>query len=185
MKRSALLIFLFAILVVSCSPGSGLPTLNRLPDFTLTERSGRTVTLEELEGQVWVADFIFTQCAGVCLAMSSNMSRLQTELPAEVRLVSFSVDPANDTPEVLSAYAKRYNADASRWLFLTGDQATIHRLSIEGFKLAVETAGTEVEPIMHSSRFVLLDRNARVRGYYSMEDEGAFERLVADARKLL
>jgi cytochrome oxidase Cu insertion factor (SCO1/SenC/PrrC family) len=173
------------LLLAGCASSADLPVLNRIPEFSLTERSNRTVERSELEGKVWIADFIFTQCAGICPAMSANMRKLQDALPAEVHLVSFSVDPANDTPQVLSAYADRYGADRDRWLFLTGDAATIYRISIEGFKLAVEDAGTEIEPITHSSRFVLVDKNGRIRGYYSMEDEGKLEQLIEDARSLL
>jgi protein SCO1/2 len=179
------LLLVALLLAAGCSRAGALPVLFAVPDFTLTERSNREVKLEDLAGRVWIADFIFTRCAGICPAMSSNMSRLQQTLPAEIRLVSFSVDPSHDTPDVLSDYARRYGADSERWLFLTGDTQSIHRLSIEGFKLAVEEGGTRIEPVTHSSRFVLVDREARVRGYYALEDDGAFERLVRDARRLL
>jgi cytochrome oxidase Cu insertion factor (SCO1/SenC/PrrC family) len=178
------LVFLL-LFITSCSSGSELPVYSDIPDFTLTERSGRTISMSELKGQVWIADFIFTHCAGICPTMSENMRKLQGSLPEEVRLVSFSVDPENDTPEVLQAYAGRYNAHPDRWLFLTGDQETLFRLSMEGFKLAVDDSGTEVEPITHSSRFVLVDRDGRIRGYYGVMDEGAMERLKDDARSML
>jgi protein SCO1 len=173
------------IVLAGCAASADLPVLNTIPEFKLTERSKRPVSNQDLVDSVWIADFIFTQCAGICPVMSTNMRTLQDKLPPAIKLVSFSVDPANDTPEVLSAYADRYGADRARWLFLTGDEKTLHRLSIEGFKLAVENAGTEVEPITHSSRFVLVDRKGQIRGYYGTEDEGALERLMEDARKLL
>jgi protein SCO1 len=157
-----------------------------VPDFSLTERSNRPVTRRDLDGKVWVADFIFTHCGGICPTMSSNMEKLQARLPKEVMLVSFSVDPTNDTPEILSDYAKRYNADPQRWLFLTGDPEAVQKLSIAGFKLALDsTSGTEVEPITHSSRFALVDRQGNIRGYYGMEEADTLDRIVADVRKLL
>jgi protein SCO1/2 len=114
------------------------------------------------------------------------MARLQSRLPEEIRLVSFSVDPEHDTPEVLSEYANRYNADSERWLFLTGTMDAIEKLSVGGFKLALDpTAGTEAEPITHSSRFVLVDREGRIRGYYGNEDPDALDRLISDAKRLL
>jgi protein SCO1/2 len=114
------------------------------------------------------------------------MRKLQDRLPPEVRLVSFTVDPYNDTPEVLAAYARRYGADPERWLFLTGEPEAIQQLSVSGFKLALDpTSGSEVEPITHSSRFVLIDRQGRIRGYYGMDEADALDRLVADALKLL
>jgi len=143
------------------------------------------VTRQELAGKVWVADFIFTHCAGVCPAMSSNMRKLQERLFEDVRLVSFSVDPYNDTPEVLTEYANRYGADRDRWLFLTGDPEGIQKLSVGGFKLALDPAsGTEKEPITHSSRMVLVDRNANIRGYYGTEEPKDLERLIKDANNL-
>ena len=118
--------------------------------------------------------------------MSSNMEKLQQILPREIRLVSFSVDPYNDTPETLTEYAKRYNADPERWLFLTGDPDAIQKLSVGGFKLALDpSSGTETEPITHSSRFALVDRAGHIRGYYGTEDPGALDRLVTDAKSLL
>ena len=176
---------LLAAMVAGCA-GSPPPTYSKVPDFTLTERSGHPITRENLAGQVWVADFIFTRCAGICPTMSANMQKLQQRLPEEIRLVSFSVDSAYDTPEVLTEYAKRYEADPERWLFLTGDPAAIQKLSIEGFKLALDpTGGTEAEPITHSSRFALVDRDGTIRGYFGIEDEDALDRLTAEANKLL
>ena len=174
------------LMLTGCVGSAVIPDYSAVPEFSLTERSNRSVTHKDLAGQVWVADFIFTHCAGICPTMSSNMQKLQDRLPKEVRLVSFTVDPNNDTPEVLTEYAKRYNADAERWLFLTGDAEAIQSLSVGGFKLALDPAGgTEAEPITHSSRFVLVDRKGRIRGYYGTEEAHNLDRLVADAKKLL
>jgi protein SCO1/2 len=96
-----------------------------VPDFDLVERSNRKVTRQELTGKVWVADFIFTTCGGICPVMTSNMRKLQDKLFADIRLVSFTVDPTHDTPEVLTEYANRYGANKDRWLFLTGDPEAI------------------------------------------------------------
>jgi protein SCO1/2 len=172
-------------LLAACSGPASLPDYSVVPDFRLTERSGREVARQDLDGQVWVADFIFTRCAGICPAMSENMRKLQGRLPKEIRLVSFSVDPYNDTPEVLTEYANRYGADPERWWFLTGDPKAIQDLSVGGFKLGLDaTGGTEAEPITHSSRFVLVDQAGHIRGYYGTEDADALDRLTADAKKL-
>jgi protein SCO1 len=174
------------LLLTGCAGSAAIPDYSAVPEFSLTERSNRSVTREDLDGQVWVADFIFTHCAGICPTMSSNMQKLQDMLPKEVRLVSFTVDPYNDTPEILTEYAKRYNADPDRWLFLTGEEQAIQNLSVGGFKLALDpTGGTEAEPITHSSRFVLVDRKGRIRGYYGTEEANTLDRIVADAKKLL
>jgi protein SCO1/2 len=180
------LILLFTFIATACSGPGSLPNYSVAPEFQLTERSGRSVTRQDLTGKVWIADFIFTHCSGICPAMSSNMERLQAMLPQEIRLVSFSVDPSNDTPAVLTEYAQRYHADPERWLFLTGDPDAMQNLSVGGFKLALDpSSGTEAEPILHSSRFVLVDREGHIRGYYGTEDQDALNRLIADAKKLL
>jgi protein SCO1 len=181
MKSLALILLLAA----GCVRNLELQVYGPAPDFMLTERSSRAVTRQDLDGQVWIADFIFTQCGGICPLMTKEMRKLQDQLPAEIRLVSFSVDPTHDTPEVLRAYADENGADRDRWLFLTGERDVMYRISKDGFKLAVDdTQGTPAEPITHSTRFVLVDRQGRIRGYYGMEDKDAMARLMADAKQL-
>jgi cytochrome oxidase Cu insertion factor (SCO1/SenC/PrrC family) len=173
------------VCLTACSKKAPEIKYGMAPDFNLTERSNRKVTRQDLAGKVWVADFIFTRCAGACPIMSSNMRKLQDQLFPDIRLVSFSVDPYHDTPEVLTEYANRYGADRDRWLFLTGDPETVQKLSVGGFKLALDpTSGTEKEPITHSSRIVLVDREANIRGYYGTEEPKDLDRLIKDANNL-
>jgi cytochrome oxidase Cu insertion factor (SCO1/SenC/PrrC family) len=214
----------------------------RVPEFSLTERSGRLVEASNLQGKVWIADFIYTHCTDTCPLQSAQMARLQTEYrdTPDLRLVSITVDPGRDTPQVLARYAARFGADPARWLFLTGEKGAIFRLAREGFRLGVEepaapgrspldrafppersrasgaplvatrdvgrwalnllfgvapalahegdaggsapppAAPPEAGPILHSSRFVLVDRQARIRGYYEGGDEEALRRLRRD-----
>ena len=167
-------------------PGTPADTAyGKVPDFKLTESSGRAVRLQDLSGKVWVADFIFTSCAGTCPLMTSQMRKLQDALPGDIALVSFSVDPNRDTPEVLARYAKQYRADPGRWSFLTGDRTTLYNLSSNGFKLAVDDSqGNEQEPITHSTRFVLIDKDAQIRGYYSGTEDADLKKLIQDAQSL-
>src|SRR3954468_11536645 len=182
MKRSLLCL----LLITACSRKVDLPVMNTVPDFTLTERSAREVKNQDLAGQIWIADFVYTSCGGLCPIMSEKMRKLQDTLPAEVRLVSFSVDPDVDTPAVLTEYAKKFGADPNRWLFLTGSKEALFQLSKDGFKLAVDdSGGTEQEPITHSSRFALVDREGRIRGYYSMEEPSELAHIIKDAKSLL
>ena len=177
---------LVCLLCFGCGRRS-LPEINygAVPDFSLVDRSGKTVTLHDLAGQVWIADFIFTNCGGACPVMSQSMRKLQDALPREIRMVSFTVDPSRDTPQVLAEYAKRYGANENRWLFLSGEKEALYNLSIKGFKLALEdTGGPEVEPITHSTRLVLVDRHGQIRGYYSGTEEEELKRLSAEAKKL-
>lgn len=165
-----------------------LPVLGKLPGFSLVNRDGRTVRLEDLAGTPWVADFIFTRCPASCPMMSARMARLNRDLPGDldVRLVSFSVDPGHDTPEVLQRYAASFQAP-DRWLFLTGGKEDIRRLSIEGFKLGLDmdpAPGSGPEPILHSTRFVLVDGEGSIRGYYEAFDEASMEKLRGDLLQL-
>ncbi len=161
-----------------------LPTLGSVPAFVLTDQNGHSFGSQQLLGKIWIADFIYTTCPGPCPMISSRMSETQKPLrDTDVQLVSFSVDPAHDTPAVLRDYAEKLHAQPGRWEFLTGDKSTIYRLSRDGFKLA---AGTEDngEPV-HSTRVVLVDRKGAIRGYYDATDADAVTRLLADTDHLL
>lgn len=157
-----------------------------LPDFAFTERSGQALSRKDLLGQVWIADFIFTSCAGPCPQMSRHMQRLQTDLAdlESLRLVSFSVDPDRDTPEVLRGYGERYDADPQRWLFLTGSMDRIYDMAIKGFKITVEAA-RENNQIIHDTRFILVDAEGAIRGYYDSASADDLQRLRHDASDLV
>jgi protein SCO1 len=157
---------------------SGLPIYDTVPNFTLTERSGKNISLDDLKGQVWVADFIFTNCADICPMMSTRMKDLQgTAAEHGIRLVSFTVDPNRDTAEVLKSYADQYGAQGDRWLFLTGKEQYIHQLAIKGFHLGVQREQQD-NPILHSNKFVLVDRRGRIRGYFESETPEDKHRLI-------
>jgi len=165
-----------------------LPVYGKLPDFEFTERAGNTVGSRKLGGKVWIADFIFTRCAGPCPMMTWNMSQLQTMLQDvdDVRLVTFTVDPEFDTPQVLTEYARRFQAGKDRWFFLTGKTDAIRKLAQENFKLtAVQHISPDENDILHSTHFILVDAKGYIRGYYNSADPEVFSRIVADVRKLL
>jgi protein SCO1/2 len=174
----------------SIKPLEGLSRYGSVPEFSLVERSGKQMTLADLRGSIWVADFIYTTCTDTCPLQTAEMSKLEEEWKtrAGLKLVSFSVDPGKDTPEVLSAYADRYKADSERWLFVTGAREEITRLVQEGFKLSavpIVNAESSDNVIMHSPRFVLVDRQAQIRGYYDSRDQQALERLKKDVAILM
>ncbi len=180
MKRAALLCL--ALGLAGCARQEALPVYGRVPAFKLTSQSGAAFDSRTLDGKVWVADFFFTSCPGPCPRMASQMHDVQerTRDLADVRMVSFSVDPQTDTPTVLAFYSKRNHADNARWHFLTGPQAELHQLSRNVFKL-----GDVDGSLMHSTRFVLVDRKGRIRGYYSTEDgDNGVPRLIEDIRDL-
>lgn len=170
------------------SAAEELPVIATVPDFSLTEASGRTVSRQDLAGRPWVADLVYTKCSGICPAMTAAMSRLVKSsggLP-DVRFVSISVDPANDTPAALTAYAERFQADRSRWLFLTGDEHAIRRLAVEGLKLPLADGDPSQgdDAILHSQRFVLIDGQSRVRATYDVRDQEAMFQLRTDLQRL-
>ena len=157
-----------------------------IPDFKLTERSGKPIQLADLRGKVWIADFIFTHCAGPCPLMTTRMAGIQKSVLGlnDVRLVSFTVDPDRDTPEVLARYASDYAASADKWLFLTGPKAALFSLATNGFHLAVIEDSDGGSQPDHSTRFALVDREAKIRGYYDGTSEEAMIKLIADIKAL-
>lgn len=165
-----------------------LPTYGRVPDFAMTDHQDQAISNASLQGQVWIADFIFTRCAGQCPMMSARMARLADTLAQEhgIAFVSFTVDPVWDTPPRLARYAQAYVENGMRWRFIHGDLVAMTRLCRDGFRLSMaDGAGTPEEPITHSVRFVLIDRRGQIRGYYDATDDHAMQRLERDARRLL
>ena len=158
-----------------------LPVLLEVPDFSLVERGGRTVSRADLRGKVWIVDFIFTSCAGICPEMSGGMRRVHEEIgrdPGAV-CVSITVDPETDTPEVLRKYADRHGASPDRWLFLRGEKGAVHALGYEGFAML-----DPKDPFLHSQRAALVDGRGRVRGYFRLMEEEGRERLLEAWRRL-
>jgi len=197
-----------------------LEVYGEVPSFSLVGQTGQEVTRKMFEGKVWIASFIFTSCRLTCPQQSATMARLQEDLQAEsdIRLVSITVDPDHDTPEVLARYAGRFHADPRRWFFLTGDEQAIYTLAQKGFRLsapilpppaqmqteralsggsaapgsqatnglqAVSVIGDATDGLVHDARFALVDRAARIRGYYSSLDAEAMARLRDDVHSLL
>lgn len=184
MKRLALISL---ALFLGCSHPSDLPRLFPVPNDTLVAETGKPVPLASMKGNVTVYDFIFTNCAGSCPLMTAQMRKLTKKIDkdAPVRFVSISVDPARDTPPVLAEYAKRVRNDP-RWIFLTGTREQIIRLSVDGFKLvAGGTQATLAEPLLHSSKFAIADKDGTIREYYGGTDGDAPEHVAATIKDLL
>jgi protein SCO1/2 len=175
------------------APGAGAqsavsPLLagGEIPNFKLTERSGRMVTREELDGKVWIADFIFTRCPNVCPDLTRKMEIIRRKLAAEgagdVVSVSISVDPVYDTPQIMAAYADQFHADPAGWLFLTGPPEDVYHLVTGGFQLAMQEPGQG--PPAHSNRFVLVDAQGRMRATHAGNDDGVVDTVVKEALSL-
>ena len=145
----------------------GISSYGAVPHFQLINQEGQPFDSARLAGKIWIADFIYTTCPGPCPMISTRMSELQEPLEkTDVHLVSFSVDPEKDKPEVLRGYAEKLRADPKRWDFLTGPKSTIYKLSHDDFKLAVSDGSDEAGIPVHSTRMVLVDRHGEIRGYY-------------------
>ncbi len=169
-----------------------LAVYSHVPAFDLVSQTGSPITLANLGGQIWIADFFFTGCSSSCPMMSAGMQGLARALgdAKGVRLVSFSVDPERDTPERLAEYARGYGATPDRWLFLTGDKKQVRRLAREGFHVTAEDPSPEdvkqgAEAVLHSTRLALVDGHGDIRGYYDGTDEKALAELGQDVRRLL
>ena len=157
-----------------------------VPPFQLVNQNGQPFGSSQLDGKIWIADFIYTTCPGPCPMISSRMSELQKPLEkTDVHLVSFSVDPERDTPKVLRGYAEKLQADPKRWDFLTGPKSAIYKLSHDGFKLAVSDGSDEQGMPVHSTLMVLVDRHGAIRGYYEITEADAVTKLLADTNHLL
>jgi protein SCO1/2 len=174
---------LSVLALTGCTATAGLPSYGVVGDFALTDQSNQPfLSANTLRGKVWIADFIFTNCAGPCPRMSAQMRKVEQALLPDIkdlRAVSFTVDPNRDTPEVLARYAQRYEAEPGVWFFLTGPQATLHNLARNVFMLGDVNGDLE-----HSTRFVLIDRQSRIRGFYLTSDEDAIPKLIADAKRV-
>jgi len=158
-----------------------LPDYGTVPQFQLTAQNGQPFDSAVLKGKIWVADFIFTTCPGPCPRMTSQMHQVQqaTWKMSEVKLVSFTVDPARDTPQQLAEYAKAHHASPEHWYFLTGPQQELDHLGFDVFKLNhVDGA------FQHSTRFALVDKDSHIRGYYETSEPQAISKLVSDIHAL-
>lgn len=193
-----------------------LPVLGQVADFKFTERSQNTLAAADLRGKVWVADFIFTSCQKECPLMSAEMQKIQAafEQQKQLKLVSFSVDPAVDTPARLQEYAQHFKANEN-WLFLTGKREALHQLAKDSFKLPVVDLNATIEhdhgqndpahasehnahgehkahndtarstpeasassPFLHSQKFVLVDSQLQIRGYYDSTSPEELAQLI-------
>ena len=169
------------------NPANQLPHVHVVPPFTLTERSGKIITNKDLSGKIWVADFIYTTCPGPCPLVTASMAKIQDKVAHDprVQLVTFTVDPQNDTPGVLAAYADKFGADPYRWWFLTGPEKPLYDLIQNGFFQAVQdNRGQPPQEgqftVTHSTSLVLVDPNGDMRGSYDgVNDDGRADLLHA------
>ncbi len=173
-------------------PAARLPVISQVSDFGLTNHLGRNLGLADLLGRVWIADIIFTRCPGPCVQMTRSMNQVRNQFldREDVAWVSITADPDHDSPLVLKKYAEKWVEHPQNWHFLTGPKALLNRLAVDDLKLVV----VEKDPVqrmsaedlfLHSTKFVLLDRQGRLRGIYEGTEQSGRESLVRDLRILI
>ena len=173
--------------------GSGtLPVLFEVPDFSLTNQVGKTIGRADLLGKVWIADIIFSRCAGPCPEMTRRMAELQSAMPPQspVSFVTLTTDPLHDTPSVLLAYSRRYAAQDGRWHFLTGTKKQIADLAIGGLKLTTldKEEAKRLDPndlFIHSTIFVVIDKKGRVRAVIESDEPSMRVKALGIIQRLL
>jgi len=181
---------LLGLVVSGCSKRSAadVPVLGQLPEFSLLDQDQQAFARESMEGNLWVSAFVFTHCRSTCPRLTAHMKGLQSRLSdvPSAHFVSVSVDPRNDTPDVIKAYMIKNDLDETNWRFVTGEEAAIRHVVVDGFRVGLgdeDSKAAGADDIMHSNSFVLVDDKAQVRGYYRANNDGIGD-LERDLRAL-
>ncbi|TNF63125.1 MAG: SCO family protein [Deltaproteobacteria bacterium] len=184
------LIALASLLALGCTKKSAedVPVLGQLPEFSLIDQDEQAFTRDSMEGDLWVSAFVFTHCRSTCPRLTAHMKGLQTRVSdvPSAHFVSVSVDPRNDTPEVIKAYMTKNELDETNWRFVTGEEEAIRHVVVDGFRVPIgdeDSRAAGADDIMHSNSFVLVDEKAQVRGYYRANNDGIAD-LERDLRAL-
>lgn len=176
-SKTTRLLLVLSLLTIGCSKKTEPPpVLGALPEFSLVDQNGQAFDRQSLEGDFWVADCIFTHCRSTCPRLTAHMQGLQTRLSdiPNAQFLSVSVDPRNDTPDVLKAYMTKSELSEANWRFVTGEEQAIRDVVLNGFKVGLAEGDDRpgAEAIMHANHFVLVDEKAQVRGYYRANNDG-------------
>ena len=181
---------LLGLVTLGCSKKSvqDVPVLGQLPEFSLVDQDEQVFSRDSMQGKLWVSAFVFTHCRSTCPRLTAHMQGLQSRLSdvPSANFVSVSVDPRNDTPDVIKAYMTENGLDEGNWRFVTGDEKAIRHVVVDGFRVGLgdeESQAAGANDIMHSNSFVLVDGQAQVRGYYRANNDGIGD-LERDLRAL-
>ncbi len=156
-----------------------------IPDFAFVNQEGREITQKDVEGKIYVADFFFARCPSVCPKMAEQLQRVQKEFAAErqLRILSHSVDPSNDSVPVLEAYGKKHLVNSAKWHLLTGDKKQISEIAVKGY--LISAGGDGEQQSLHSTMLVLVDKSRRIRGFYDGTDPAAVDTLITEIKVLM
>lgn len=171
---------------VKVESGYKVTKAHNIPDFSFTNQNNRLFSSKELRGKTYVADFFFTKCPSICPKMTSELTRVQEafEKKPEVKIVSFTVDPASDSAAALKRYAMEFRADTSKWNFLTGEKKELYTLAQKGFFVSA-LEDKNLPEFIHSDKLILVDKNGWIRGYYNGTDRNEVDRLIREIQVLL
>lgn len=168
---------------------------HRLDNISLINQLGDTVSLEDINGSIIIADFFFTRCPSICPTLTKNMKELQDAMKMKdyrrkidssyVRFISFSVDPERDSVAALKRYADKYAVNHDTWWFLTGDKKKIYDYALNELKLGLQDGNGVDTNFIHTEKFVLIDKNRIVRGYYNGLDSASMSKLAEDLTLLM
>ncbi|WP_210365072.1 SCO family protein [Bacillus sp. REN3] len=190
MKKVYLFLLIGVSILLASGCGNKIEGAKNYPieEFKFTSHEGKQFGTKDLEGKIWIADFVFTNCADVCPPMTANMLKLQDKVKEEglkdVEFVSFSVDPEVDDPETLAAYGKQFNVDFANWTFLTGySQEDIETFAKENFKTIVKKP-QEGDQVIHGTDFYLVDQDSKMVKYYTGLKEVPFDEIIKDIKAL-
>ncbi len=180
---------------VSREQPKSLPVLgeqgHKIRSFAFLDQEGDTVTNKDVEGKIYVVEYFFTTCKGICPKMNENMSEVFQAFRgnSKVLILSHTVDPKKDTVAAMADYARRYEADPAQWLFLTGDKKELYDMARYSYLVtAAEESADTVDiqsDFIHTDRFVLVDGRGQIRGQYTGTDKAAVKQLIADIEELL
>ena len=162
---------------------------HEIPYWSFINQDSILVSQDDYNGKIYITDFFFTTCPGICPKMTTQMGQLQLKLDdpilQNIKFVSYTVNPENDTPEVLKKYGKAYGADFKRWTFLTGKKQKIYELGVEGYLVSTREDALAEGGFLHSEKFILVDWNRNIRGFYNGTDVNEISRLSDDIKILL
>lgn len=190
LKTSVYLLIVMSLLLLSACGQKEIKNATNWPinDFTFTDQTNKPFGLKDLQGKVWIADFVFTSCKDICPPMTANMAKLQEMVKKSgiknVEFVSFSVDPAVDSPDALRKYANQFRADPNNWTFLTGySQKSIENFALKNFKALVKKP-KEGDQVIHGTDFYLVGPDGKIKKTYSGFKNVPFAKIINDIKIL-
>jgi protein SCO1/2 len=170
-------------------PVLGMPG-HTVDTFTFVNQDGKIITKKDVDGKVYLVEYFFTTCKGMCPKLNDNMVNVYKAFRGnpDFKILSHSVDPKNDTVEAMKAYSRRFDADARQWMFLTGDKKRLYDMARESYLItaADDTAHISIDKdFIHDNRFILVDRTGHIRGEYDGLSKPLMDTLITDIQLLL